>query len=405
MGCCQKNKQKENTETLVDKNNTAPSENQQEAKTSDTEEKEACIEVQTYDKIIITINDFDQLKLLGTGSFGRVTLVRLKSTGALYAMKILSKNQVKQKHQEEHTKTERDLMVKVNSPFVVNIKFAFQDDIRLYIVSDFMQGGDMFYHLHIKKFFPEETAKFYIIEVILALEFLHKNNMIYRDLKPENILMDAKGHIKISDFGLSKILKNMDDKAFTLCGTPQYIAPEVLKNKGYDKNIDWWSVGCFMYEMITGCLPFVIKKGTKINPKIYEEPLKFPNGLSKEAIDLTKKLLTPNPKKRLGYGIDGAQKIKEHPFFQNVDWEKYYNKEINPPFVPELNGDEDLRYFDKMFTDEPVDLNRPTNFNRSRAPTVYQGFTFVTESAANDLNNKNGNKKEYVEQSVSENDL
>ena len=404
MGCCQKNKQKENTETLINKNNIS-SENAKETNENKSEEKEACIEVQTYDKIKITINDFDHLKLLGTGSFGRVILVRLKFNQKLYAMKILSKNQIKQRHQEDHTKTERDLMVKINSPFVVNIKLAFQDEIRLYIVSDFMQGGDMFYHLHIKKFFSEETTKFYLIEIILALEFLHKNNMIYRDLKPENILMDEKGHIKISDFGLSKILKNMDDKAFTLCGTPQYIAPEVLKNKGYDKNIDWWSVGCFLYEMVTGHLPFLIKKGTKINTKIYDQPLKFPNGLSKEVIDLTKKLLNPNPKKRLGHGTDGAQKIKEHPFFQNVDWEKYYNKEINPPFIPELNGEEDLRYFDKMFTDEPVDINRPTNFNRSRAPLNYQGFTFVTESVANGLNYKNGDKTEYVEQSVSENDL
>ena len=404
MGCCQKNKQKEKTETLVNKNSSNYTENTEQSK-ENNEENEACIEVQTYDKIKITIDDFEQLKLLGTGSFGRVILVRLKSTNALYAMKILSKNQIKQKHQEEHTKTERDLMVKINSPFVVNIKFAFQDDVRLYIVSDFMQGGDMFYHLHVKKVFPEEMVKFYIIEIVLALEFLHKNNMIYRDLKPENILMSADGHIKISDFGLSKILSSIDDKAFTLCGTPQYIAPEVLKNKGYDKDIDWWSLGCFIYETSTGFLPFPIKKGTKINMKIYEEPLRFPNGLSKEIIDLIKKLLTPNPKKRLGHGVDGAQKVKQHPFFQNVNWEKYYNKEINPPFIPELNGEEDLRYFDKMFTDEPVDINRPTNFNRSRAPSVYQGFTFATESAAKDLNNKNGNKKEYVEESVSENDL
>ena len=139
--------------------------------------------------------------------------------------------------------------------------------------------------------------------------------------------------------------------------------------------------------------------------KFIKKKISIPDFVTQEARDLISQLLVPNPKKRLGYGIDGAQKIKEHPFFQNVDWEKYYNKEINPPFVPELNGDEDLRYFDKMFTDEPVDINRPTNFNRSRAPSNYQGFTFVTESVANGLNYKNGDKTEYVEQSVSENDL
>ena len=167
------------------------------------------------ENIKLSYNDFEPLKLLGTGSFGRVLLVRFKSNNTLYAMKILRKDQIKLKHQEEHTKTERDLMVKINNPFVVNIKFAFQDDSKLYIVSDFMQGGDMFYHLHSQKKFEEERAKFYTIELILGLEFLHKNNMIYRDLKPENILMDSNGHIKISDFGLSKILDKPNGKAFT----------------------------------------------------------------------------------------------------------------------------------------------------------------------------------------------
>ena len=147
-------------------------------------------------------------------------------------------------------------MVKINNPFIVNIKFAFQDESKLYIVSDFMQGGDMFYHLHAQKKFDEEKSKFYAIELILGLEFLHKNNMIYRDLKPENILIDSRGHIKLTDFGLSKILEDEEDKAFTLCGTPQYLAPEVLLRQGYDKMVDWWSLGCVMYEMLVGRLPF-----------------------------------------------------------------------------------------------------------------------------------------------------
>ena len=227
MGCCPK-KKSEKLEKLIEK---SPENNLKEIKEE--------IEI-AYPKL--TYKDFDPLKLLGTGSFGRVLLVRFKTTDQLYAMKILSKDQLKITHQEEHTKTERDLMVKTSSPFLVSIKFAFQDNKYLYIVSDFMQGGDLFYHMHEGKNFTEEKAKFYLIEIIFGLECLHKNNMIYRDLKPENILMDSEGHIKLTDFGLSKILKENEDKAFTICGTPQYLAPEVLKNKdiGYDKSVDWW---------------------------------------------------------------------------------------------------------------------------------------------------------------------
>jgi serine/threonine protein kinase len=365
MGCCQK---KKINEPLINENDS-----------KDTEESN------NYENLKLSYSDFEPLKLLGTGSFGRVLLVRYKNNNNLYAMKILSKTQIKIRKQEEHTKTERNLMVRVNCPFVVNIKFAFQDESRLYIVSDFMQGGDMFYHLHSgTRKFPESKAKFYIIELILGIEFLHKQNIIYRDLKPENILMDFEGHIKISDFGLSKILDDSDEKTFTLCGTPQYISPEVLKNKGYDKTIDWWALGVILYEMLTGFLPFRIPKGNKINPKLYEEPVQFPSNINPLAIDLIKQLLNPNPKKRLGHGDKGAQSIKQHDFFKGVDWNKYWNKKIQPPFIPELSGETDLKYFDKMFTDEPVNNERPTIMSRSRS-NEYQGFTFVTQSIAREM--------------------
>ena len=362
MGCCQKKK----TEQLI--------------------EKEESKEMQSNpDAIKLTYNDFQPLKLLGTGSFGRVLLVRFLTNNQLYAMKILSKNQIKLKHQEEHTRTERNLMVQINSPFIVNIKFAFQDESKLYIVSDFMQGGDMFYHLHSQKKFDESRAKFYAIELILGIEFLHKNNMIYRDLKPENILMDSTGHLKISDFGLSKILDNPDDKAYTLCGTPQYLAPEILKNKGYDKSVDWWSLGCFLYEMLTGFLPFYIPKGNKINPRVFEEPLRFPPDVNPVAINLINQLLNVNPKKRLGSGVEDAQKIKEHEFFKGIEWERYWNKEFDAPFLPELSDEMDLRYFDKMFTDEPIDSNRPTVYSRPRDHSIYKGFTYVTNSVQKNI--------------------
>ena len=164
--------------------------------------------------IKLSFHDFEKLKVLGKGSFGEVLLVRLKANGKLFAMKILAKNKVKLRRQEVHTKTERDLMVKINCPFIVSIKFAFQDAVNLYIITEFMQGGEMFFHLHKEKKFSDEKTKFYIVEIILAIEFMHNNKMLYRDLKPENIMIDANGHIKLTDFGLSKIVKKNKRKSF-----------------------------------------------------------------------------------------------------------------------------------------------------------------------------------------------
>ena len=343
----------------------------------------------------LNYNDFEPLKLLGTGTFGRVLLVRFKSNNQLYAMKILMKSRIKSTHQEEHTKAERDLMVQIDNPFLLNIKFAFQDETKLYIVSNFMQGGDMFYHLHFESKFSEKKAKFYLIEIILGLEYLHKNNMIYRDLKPENILMDSTGHIKLSDFGLSKILSDNDEKAFTLCGTPQYLAPEIMKEEGYDKNVDWWSLGCFFYEMITGFLPFYIPKDY-LNEKVYEQKVIFPSGINPLAIKFIKELLVVDPNNRLGNGVNGVENIKSHEYFKDVDWNKYYNKEIEPPFIPKLDSDEDLKYFDKMFTDEPVDS--PVPQSRPRVYSTYKGFTYVNNSIKKDMDDKNKtNSDENIE--------
>ena len=307
-------------------------------------------------------------------------------------MKILSKKILKLKKQELHTKTERDLMVKINCPFIVNIKSAFQDNSKLYMVSEFMQGGDMFFHMHDGQIviFNNEKTKFYILELVLAIEFLHKNNMVYRDLKPENILLDSKGHVKLTDFGLSKILDEESDKAFTICGTPQYLAPEVLLKKGYDKAVDWWSLGCVMYEMLSGKLPFAIKRGIKLSTKIYEKGVEFPKNMNNDAKDLIQKLLVVDPKDRLGEGPDGSEKIKSHPFFKGVNWKDAWQKKIKPPFIPKLKNDTDLRYFDSMFTDEPIGgpQRKNTNRDRDREPSNdYNGFTYVAGSVTNELIN------------------
>ena len=365
MGCCAKKK----PEQLIEKNNTQ-------------DENKESSELVT---VKLSYQDFEPLKLIGTGSFGKVLLVKYNSNNNLYAMKVLNKSQIKLKKQEENTKNERDLMVKLNNPFILSIKFAFQDESKLYIVSEFLQGGDLFYHLHHSTInLTEEVAKFYIIELILGLEFLHQNNVIFRDLKPENILLDSEGHIRISDFGLSKILENSRDKAYTLCGTLKYLAPEILKNKGYEKSVDWWSLGCIFYEMLMGHLPFKIN-GNVIDPEVFEEKIKFNDNMNPLLIDLISQLLAVNPKKRIGYGDSDAKKIKEHQYFNDVDWNKYLNKEIDPPFVPKLDGDMDLRYFDKSFTDEPVNSDRATIMSGSNRTSEYNGFTYMAQSIGKDI--------------------
>ena len=364
MGCCEKKK----PDQLIEKDSSI-NENKDSELVS----------------VKLSYSDFEPLKLLGTGAFGKVLLVRYISNDKLYAMKVLSKSQLKLKKQEEHSKNERDLMVKLNNPFIINIKFAFQDESKLYIVSEFMQGGDMFYHIHHSTInMTEDTVKFYIIELILGIEFLHKNNVIFRDLKPENILMDAEGHIKISDFGLSKILENPKDKAYTLCGTTKYLAPEILKNRGYDKSVDWWSLGCIYYEMLTGKIPFKIKNN-KIDLSVFEEKINFKENMNPLIIDLINRLLEINPKKRIGYGENDSKQIKEHKYFSDVDWNKYMNKEIEPPFIPGFEGEQDLKYFDKMFTDEPVNSNRTTIMSRSNATSEYNGFTYTAQSVEKDI--------------------
>ena len=390
MGCCEKKK----PDQLLDKS-VQGSKDQIITEEKDTKLDE---EMQTKEpeqeqalNVKVTYNDFEPIKLLGRGSFGEVLLVRLKANKKVYAMKILNKSILKLKKQELHTKTERDLMVKINCPFIVNIKSAFQDTTKLYIVSEFMQGGDMFFHLHDGQIivFNNEKAKFYILELVLALECLHKHNMVYRDLKPENILLDEKGHVKLTDFGLSKILETESDKAFTICGTPQYLAPEVLLKKGYDKAVDWWSLGCVMYEMLTGRLPFPIKRGIKLNTKLYERGVDFPSILTKEAKDLIQKLLIVDPTARLGSGPNGSEAIKNHSFFKGVNWKDAWYKKITPPFIPKLSNDTDLRYFDSMFTDEPIDgvKRKITIRDRDREPSnEYKGFTYMAESVSKELN-------------------
>ena len=368
--CCAKKKK---TETLLDANDI-------EKNIDKNEDNPLGIKLKN--------DDFDRLKLIGKGSFGEVFLVKLKSNNKIYAMKILDKEKIKTYDQEEHTKSERDLMVKINCPFIVDIKYAFQDKQNLYMVTEFMQGGEMFFHLFKEKRFKNEKAKFYLVEIILAIEFLHKNKMMYRDLKPENVLLDKTGHIKITDFGLSKILSSENEKTYTICGTPQYLAPEILSSEGYDNAVDWWSLGCLMYKMLIGIDAFKFSKNHSLSPEMYEIEIFIPDYVTKEANDLIRKLLVINPKKRLGSGPGGADKIKNHSYFKDIDWKKAWNKELTPPFIPDIKDDLDLKYFDKGFTEENLESFSSEEESSSLKTIDYKGFSYVTDSyTKDDLNN------------------
>ena len=335
----------------------------------------------------LSYNDFEILKLLGKGSFGKVLLVKRKINNQLYAMKILKKDVIQIKHQQDHTKTERILLANIKSPFIVNLYFAFQDKYKLYFIQEFMQGGELFFHLHKEKKFNSEKTKFYTIEILLALEDIHKNNMIYRDLKPENILLDKNGHIKLTDFGLSKILN--EKKTYTICGTPEYLAPEILSNEGYEKSVDFFSLGCLMYKMLSGKSAYKVSKYNILSIENYKVP-KMPNSFNISEKDIISKLLNPNPKKRLGYGDNGIENIKKHFYFNNVNWEDYRNKKINTPFIPKLKNEFDLSNFDKQFTLEDVfeDDDNENEIEVKIPDDEYENFTYENKEYKEILDKK-----------------
>ena len=365
MGCCLKKKQQEQKDNS-EKDEPFLSSNEEGSQEFTTK---------------VVRGDFDEMKVLGKGSFGKVLLVRYKKNQKLYAMKILKKAVIMKNNEEIHTKTERKILAKINHPFIVSLYFAFQDEKKLYLITEFMQGGELFYHLHRERFFSNERTQFYAAEIVLALDHLHKNNCIYRDLKPENVLLDKDGHIKLADFGLSKImLEKNKAKAFTLCGTPDYLAPEILEDKGYDKTVDWWSLGALIYEMLVGYSPFKMKKGEQLNIEKYKEPVPLHNHFTPEAKMIITDLLVVEPSKRLGYGSNGTETIKKHPFFKDINWEELYNKKVEPEFVPKIFNELDLGNFDKFFTNENV-FEPESEMNSASVlkdnPNEFAGFTYV----------------------------
>ena len=360
-----------------------------------------------------SIHDYESIAIIGRGAFGEVHVCREKKTDKIYAVKKIKKNILILKNQIIHVLNEQIFMSRAKSPWIVELKASFQEDDYLYLVMEYLPGGDLMNLLIKKDILTENEAKFYISELILAIESIHNLDCIHRDIKPDNILIDNNGHIKLSDFGLAKISdklyekenekyknylnekkssdnneeKMTHNKNFSCVGTAYYVAPEVLNKKGYDKEIDWWSVGIIFYEMLVGYAPFCSKETSEVCYKVlnWKQYLKIPSKvkISEEAQDLIFKMIN-NSNNRLGK--NGAEEIKKHPFFNGVDWDNIRNSK--PPFIPILKNEYDTSYFEKFEVIEPFYPKSKDKFRRK--DIEYLGYTFKEE-----LYNSNDLNKEY----------
>jgi len=316
---------------------------------------------------MVSLADFDLIKVIGRGSYAKVLMVELKSTKRIYAMKVIKKELVTDDEDIDWVQTEKHVFETAsNHPFLVGLHSCFQTASRLFFVIEFVRGGDLMFHMQRQRRLPEEHARFYSAEICLALNYLHERGIIYRDLKLDNVLLDHEGHIKLTDYGMCKEGIRTGDTTSTFCGTPNYIAPEILRAEDYGFSVDWWALGVLLYEMLAGRSPFDIVGATD-NPDqntedylfqvILEKTIRIPRSLSVKAASILKGFLNKNPADRLGCNREhGFMEIMTHPFFKTIEWELLEQKQIPPPYRPRLESERDLANFPPEFTDEPVQL-------------------------------------------------
>lgn len=296
----------------------------------------------------LKLSDFEVRGTLGTGTFGRVLLVRHRtsashpSTQNHFAMKVLRKTEIVRLRQVEHVNAERYILSRVSHPFVVDLFATFQDSLNIYMLMSYVPGGELFTHLRRARRFTPDVTRFYLATIILALKYLHSFNIIYRDLKPENLLLDSRGYLRLTDFGFAKIV---DDRTWTLCGTPEYLAPEIIQSDGHGKAADWWACGVLCYEMLVGYPPFFDESPYGIYEKILNGHIHWPRTMDHLSRDLIRAFLKPDRTKRLGNMNGGPQDILDHPWFRGVDWDALERREINAPIIPHTSSVDDTRHF------------------------------------------------------------
>ncbi|XP_014209613.1 ribosomal protein S6 kinase beta-1-like [Copidosoma floridanum] len=333
--------------------------------------------------------DFHLCKILGEGGYGKVFQVRKitgKDKGSIFAMKVLKKASIIRNQKDTaHTKAERNILEAVKHPFIVNLMYAFQTNGKLYLILEYLCGGELFTYLDREGIFLEDTTCFYLSEIILALKHLHKLGIIYRDLKPENILLDREGHVKLTDFGLCKEHIQDDTVTHTFCGTIEYMAPEILLRSGHGKAVDWWSLGALMYDMLTGMAPFTGADRKKTIEQILKGKLTLPQYLSPDARDLIRKLLKRQVPQRLGSGPEDAEQIMNHRFFNHLNWQDVILRKLVPPFKPALKSADDTSQFDEQFT-TTVPVDSPVESMLSESDNmIFQGFTYVAPSVLEEM--------------------
>lgn len=309
------------------------------------------------------LEDYELKKTLGNGSFGRVILVKHKETHKFYALKVLIKRNVVKSKQVEHTINEKKITSCVSCPFIASFMSSFKDNSNLYIVLEYVPGGEMFKHLVKQNKFTENQSRFYCGQVILAIEYLHSLDIIHRDLKPENTLIGHDGYVKISDFGFAKYVKT---RTYTLCGTPEYLAPEIIQSKPYGKAVDWWAIGILTYEMSVGKPPFQSDQPMKIYEKILSGKYKVPGHLSEDVKDFMRCLIQADVTKRYGNLKNGVDDVKTHKWFANMDWMALYNKKLNAPMIPKIKHPGDTSNFDS-YDEESITISREMLFEKEFA--------------------------------------
>ncbi len=324
----------------------------------------------------ISIKDFEILAVIGRGAFGKVFQVRKKDSGKIYAMKTMRKRDIIEKGIVDYSRAELKVLQSARHPFLNGLIFSFHNEDKVFLVTEYLNGGDLFFHLNEQGRFSDEQTRFYTAELILALEYLHQQNIVYRDLKPENILLSRKGHVVLTDFGFAKRGVATGAETYTICGTPDYMAPEMLLRQGYSLAVDWWCLGVLVYEMLTGEHPFTGATNQEMYRKIVTIDPVWPRYLSPEGLDLVKKLMCRDPAQRLG--ANGAAEVKAHPFFKDVDWERLFNRQVKPPFKPRVKSDKDVANMDPLMASEATDLTPPEeNAIGKSAEDHFEGFEFV----------------------------